>query len=1610
MKNSTRNKVFIMLVAMVLTIVQPFFLIGTVNAESVSPSQKITTIKRQGSGEVYENYIVVGRRDAGTASFEGYLKFTLSSTSNYSNAKLRLRAFEGDGGGGPIPNLQIGIGQTDNWTAATPAQSFPTVVPGKTLLFSNPDYSFPDFSKDIELPIGSLLTKANIELDRTNEVTLILSSPNAVGENYVYFDPARVELIDVNSAPANSPPTDLSLSASSVAENQPMHTVVGTLNATDPDAGDTFTYSLVSGTGDTDNGSFNISGNELRTNALFDYEAKNSYSVRIKVTDSANNSYEKSFTINITNVNEAPINLTLGSSSVEENNPANTVVGTLSATDPDAGDTFTYSLVSGSGDTDNGSFNISGNELRTNALFDYEAKNSYSVRIKVTDSANNSYEKSFTINITNVNEAPINLTLGSSSVEENKPANTVVGTLSATDPDAGDTFTYSLVSGSGDTDNGSFNISGNELLTNALFDYETKNSYSVRIRATDSGGLNFEKPFTITIINVNEDPIPTLVSMLPADDATNVPVNTNLTMTFSEAITAVAGKSIRIYKSDNSLVETIAADASNVTVNDSTVTINPTANLAYGTAYYVQIDAGAFEDSAHQAIQGISNTTTWNFTTVAPSANANLSDLVLSNGTLSPAFAAGTTSYTANVANNVTSVNVTPTVADSNATVTVNGTAVVSGQASGNIALNVGANTITIGVTAQDDTIKTYTIIVTRAAPTYTIDTIDNQTLTALTAGYTSGTQETKTLTITNTGTGSLANVAVALSGTDASSFDITQPQVTSLTGTDSTTFTVKAKDGLGAGTYTATVTVSAGNLVPVTFNVTQVVNVPPPTYTINTIGNQTLTALTAGYASGTQETKALTIQNTGTGSLTNVAVALSGTDASSFDITPLQATSLTGTDSTTFTVKVKDGLATGTYTGTLTVSADNLTPVTFTVTQVVNAVPPIPQTYTIDTIDNQTFISLTAGYTSGTQETKTLTIQNTGTGSLANVAVALSGADASSFDITQPQATSLTGTDSATFTVKAKDGLAVGTYTATVTVSADNLTPVTFTVTQVVNPVSVTAPGMPTNVMVTVGNAQATVSFDAPTNNGGSAITGYTVKVYVGGVEQPALAKTGTSSPVTVMGLTNGTAYTFKVIAMNSAGNGVESAESSAVTPTAPVDPGPNPDPGPSTSNTQKIVVDVVDDANPDMVIAQTEITRTTENGHVKDRVNFTPEKALESTQKLAGQEQKVSRIVIPDATGMVGETEVNVSQQAVSTLANGETSLSISTANSKILVPNTSLENWTNDLYFRIVPVKEPVKKETIQADAIQDGQLQQLVTNTATISVLGNPVTIETNMQSHRVTLTLPLPATVTAQQLEQLVVYIQHSDGTTEIKRGKMVEFEPGVRGVEFDVEHFSTFTLLYAPDLKQLETVVKAPYIQGYADGTFRPNANVTRAQMATMLARHLTNNNIPTAARASFTDVENHGAKDAIEFVKTTGLFSGTSETTFNPNGSITRAQMASVIVRWMEQHCTENTTKEYCTSETTGKTFNDVHSTHWAASAIEKVSALGIMSGVSDTAFNPNGFLTRAQAVKVLNRLFEIKPVTTIEKSMFTDVSTSHWAIDEIEAAATEVVQESQK
>ena len=203
--------------------------------------------------------------------------------------------------------------------------------------------------------------------------------------------------------------------------------------------------------------------------------------------------------------------LALSANRVAENAATGTPVGTVSATDPDVGETLTYSLTDSAG----GRFAINSLTgtltgaltVANGSLLDFETATSHTITVRVTDNGGLTFDKSFTITVTNVNEAPTALVLSGSSVTENAATGTPVGTVSATDPDVGETLTYSLTDSAG----GRFainSLTGALTVANgSLLDFEVATSHTITVRVTDSGGLTFDQNFTITVTEAPNDPL-----------------------------------------------------------------------------------------------------------------------------------------------------------------------------------------------------------------------------------------------------------------------------------------------------------------------------------------------------------------------------------------------------------------------------------------------------------------------------------------------------------------------------------------------------------------------------------------------------------------------------------------------------------------------------------------------------------------------------------------------------------------------------------------------------------------------------------------------------------------------------------------------------------------------------------------------------------------------------------------------------------------------------------------------------------------------------------------------------------------------------------------------
>ena len=293
------------------------------------------------------------------------------------------------------------------------------------------------------------------------------------------------------------------LSRSSVAENSAVGTVVGTVAAFDLDANAVLTYSLRD---DVTGGRFSIDASTgvIRVAGALNYEATPAWPLTVRVADQNGNFFDKPFVINVTNVNDAPSEITLSGGTVPERSPGGTIIATATGIDQDPGTVFTWSLT----DTAGGRFLIypTGQiAVVDSGLIDYEAASSHQVTVRATDQGGMYLDKVVTLSLTNVNEAPTGITLSGGSAPEHSPGGTIIATASGIDPDAGTVFTWSLTDNAG----GRFLIyqTGQIAVVDlGLIDYETASSYQVTVRAADQSGLSFAKSFTLNIANVNEAP------------------------------------------------------------------------------------------------------------------------------------------------------------------------------------------------------------------------------------------------------------------------------------------------------------------------------------------------------------------------------------------------------------------------------------------------------------------------------------------------------------------------------------------------------------------------------------------------------------------------------------------------------------------------------------------------------------------------------------------------------------------------------------------------------------------------------------------------------------------------------------------------------------------------------------------------------------------------------------------------------------------------------------------------------------------------------------------------------------------------------------------------
>ena len=229
------------------------------------------------------------------------------------------------------------------------------------------------------------------------------------------------------------------------------------------------------------------------------------------------------------------------------------------------------------------------------------------------------------------------------------------------------------------------------------------------------------------------------------------------------------------------------------------------------------------------------------------------------------------------------------------------------------------------------------------------------------------------------------------------------------------------------------------------------------------------------------------------------------------------------------------------------------------------------------------------------------------------------------------------------------------------------------------------------------------------------------------------------------------------------------------------------------------------------------------------------------------------------------------------------------------------------------------------------------------------------------------------------------------GTATVK----VKVNGVVKNIPVTVKE-ATATPTPVPTVKPTEAPVinteyTKPYASGYDDGSFLPNNNITRGELAAMIARLSYGDDLPDGMyQASFPDVDSDAwFNKYIGYLEDKNVLSGYEDGTFRPMDTITRGEISAVIAR----------AQRYDLISYNG-IFTDVTENDWAKDYIETLADKNIVSGYEDGTFGPYSPLTRAEAVAIINRvLVESTPIVTFTPN---DIA-GHWAEADILLAVNE-------
>ncbi|MDU4696584.1 MAG: S-layer homology domain-containing protein [Paenibacillus sp.] len=521
------------------------------------------------------------------------------------------------------------------------------------------------------------------------------------------------------------------------------------------------------------------------------------------------------------------------------------------------------------------------------------------------------------------------------------------------------------------------------------------------------------------------------------------------------------------------------------------------------------------------------------------------------------------------------------------------------------------------------------------------------------------------------------------------------------------------------------------------------------------------------------------------------------------------------------------------------------------------------------------------------------------------------------------------------------------------------------------------TVPSAPTQVRAVGGDGLATITFNAPDDQGGSTIMGYEVTVL-----PDHRTVTGGSSPITITGLTNGRTYTFVVRAINSVGSGSDSVESNEVRPQSPPsddhDVAPQVPSIPARSTPE---VDVLINGRPENAgIATTSV----ENGRTIMTVTLDPKKLGARLQA----EGSHSFITIP--IHAPSNVKIVLNGQMVKDMEAKQDTIEIRTDKATYTLPalqvhiDTISEQIGRDVELEQIEIEIEISDPTeeqwkVVENAVNEGEYT-LVVPPLNFSVRGSygDVTVDVSKFNAYVKRTIAIPDGVDPNKITTGVVI--DPDGTVR-HVPTAIELIDGKYYATINSLTNSTYAVISNPvafkDVaghwaeKAVNDMGSRLVISGIGDGLYNPDHAITRAEFAAIMVRALGFH--ANRGATPFSDVRSSDwYSGAVVTAFDYKLISGYEDDSFRPQQQITREQAMVMIASAMEV----TGLKAPLPAQESYKilqAYDDADQvSEWARNSVAAVLQAGILTGRGNSQLAPQAFITRAEVAVIIQRLLQ--------------------------------------